>query len=95
MNKYELVVVLNGNLEDDDRSAAMERVNGYITRFGGNVTGVDEWGKKRLAYEIQKRTEAFYYIVTFEAPLDAPAQIEENIRIMEQVIRFLIVKQEA
>lgn len=95
MNKYELVVVLNGNLEDDDRSAAMERVNGYITRFGGNVTGVDEWGKKRLAYEIQKMNEAFYYIVTFEAPLDAPAQIEENIRIMEQVIRFLIVKQEA
>ena len=95
MNKYELVVVLNGNLEDDDRSAAMERVNGYITRFGGNVTGVDEWGKKRLAYEIQKMNEAFYYSVTFEAPLDAPAQIEENIRIMEQVIRFLIVKQEA
>ena len=95
MNKYELVVVLNGNLEDDDRSAAMERVQGYITRFGGNVTNVDDWGKKKLAYEIQKMNEAFYYIVTFEAPLDAPAQIEENIRIMEQVIRFLIVKQEA
>ena len=95
MNKYELVVVLSEKLEDDERSAAMERVNGYITRFGGNVTGVDEWGKKRLAYEIQKMNEAFYYIVTFEAPLDAPAQIEENIRIMEQVIRFLIVKQEA
>lgn len=95
MNKYELVVVLNGNLEDDDRSAAMERVQGYITRFGGNVTNVDDWGKKRLAYEIQKMNEAFYYVVTFEAPLEAPAQIEENIRIMEQVIRFLIVKQEA
>lgn len=95
MNKYELVVVLNGNLEDDDRSAAMERVQGYITRFGGNVTNVDDWGKKRLAYEIQKLNEAFYYVVAFEAPLEAPAQIEENIRIMEQVIRFLIVKQEA
>jgi small subunit ribosomal protein S6 len=95
MNKYELVVVLNGNLEDDARSAAMERVTGYITRFGGTVTNVDDWGKKRLAYEIQKMNEAFYYVVTFEAPLDAPAQIEDNIRIMEQVIRFLIVKQEA
>jgi small subunit ribosomal protein S6 len=95
MNKYELVVVLNGNLEDDARSAAMERVYGYITRFGGTVTKVDDWGKRRLAYEIQKMNEAFYYIVNFEAPLEAPAQIEENIRIMEQVIRFLIVKQEA
>ena len=95
MQKYELVVVLNGNLEDDERSAAMERVSGYITRFGGTITNVDEWGKKKLAHEIQKMSEAYYYIVTFEAPLDAPAQIEANIRIMEQVIRFLIVKQEA
>ena len=95
MNKYELLIVLNGNLEDDARSAAMERIYSYITRFGGNVTKVDEWGKKKLAYEIQKMTEAYYYIVDFEAPLDAPAQIENNVRIMEQVIRFLIVKQEA
>ena len=95
MQKYELVVVLNGMLEDDERSAAMERVSGYITRFGGNITNVDDWGKKKLAYEIQKMSEAYYTVVTFEAPLEAPAQIEENIRIMEQVVRFLIVKQEA
>ena len=95
MQKYELVVVLNGSLEDDERSAAMERVSGYITRFGGNITYVDDWGKKKLAYEIQKMSEAYYTVVTFEAPLEAPAQIEENIRIMEQVVRFLIVKQEA
>ena len=62
MNKYELVIVLNGNLEDDARSAAMERVTGYITRFGGTVANIDEWGKRRLAYEIQKMNEAFYYI---------------------------------
>ena len=95
MQKYELVVVLNGSLEDDERSAAMERVSGYITRFGGNITNVDDWGKKKLAYEIQKMSEAYYTVVDFEAPLEAPAQIEENIRIMEQVVRFLIVKQEA
>ena len=95
MQKYELVVVLNGSLEDDERSAAMESVSGYITRFGGNITNVDDWGKKKLAYEIQKMSEAYYTVVTFEAPLEAPAQIEENIRIMEQVVRFLIVKQEA
>ena len=95
MNKYELVVVLNGSLEEDARSAAMERVTGYITRFGGNVVNVDDWGKKKLAYEVQKMNEAFYTIITFEAPMDAPAEIESRIRLMEQVIRFLIVKQEA
>lgn len=95
MNKYELVVVLSANLEDDGRSAAMNKVSEYITRFGGTVTGCAEWGKKTLAYEIQKMTEAYYYVVDFDAPTDAPAQIESKIRIMEQVLRFLIVKKEA
>ena len=49
MNKYELAVVLSAKLEDDERAAAIEKVQGYITRFGGTVTNVDEWGKKRLA----------------------------------------------
>lgn len=50
MNKYELAVVLSAKLEDDERAAALEKVKGYITRFGGNIVDVDEWGKKRLAY---------------------------------------------
>ena len=54
MNKYELAVVVSAKLEDDERAATIERVKEYITRFGGTVTNVDEWGKKRLAYEIQK-----------------------------------------
>ena len=61
MNKYELAVVLSAKLEDEERAAAMEKVTGYITRFGGTVTDIDEWGKKRLAYEIQKMKEGFYY----------------------------------
>ena len=48
MNKYELAVVLSAKLEDEERAAAMEKVTGYITRFGGTVTDIDEWGKKRL-----------------------------------------------
>ena len=61
MNKYELAVVLSAKLEDDERAAALEKVKGYITRFGGNVVDVDEWGKKRLAYEIQKSKEESPY----------------------------------
>ncbi len=66
MNKYELAVVLSAKLEDDERAAALEKVKGYITRFGGNIVDVDEWGKKRLAYEIQKSKEGFYYFIHFE-----------------------------
>ncbi|MDW2797758.1 30S ribosomal protein S6 [Clostridium boliviensis] len=95
MNKYELTVVLNAKLEDEERAAAMEKINGYITRFGGTVTGVDEWGKKRLAYEIQKMKEGFYYFIKFDGASTTPNELEENIRIMEPVIRYLCVKQEA
>ena len=95
MNKYELAVVLSAKLEDDERAAAIEKVQGYITRFGGTVTNVDEWGKKRLAYEIQKMKEGFYYFIQFEADATAPAEIERHVRIMENVIRYLCVRQEA
>ena len=94
MNKYELTVVLNVKLEDDQRAAALEKVKGYITRFGGTVTNVDEWGKKRLAYEIQKMHEAFYYFIRFEAESTVPAEIESRVRIMDNVIRYLCVRQD-
>lgn len=94
MNKYELVVVLSAKLEEEERAAALTKVQGYITRFGGNVTGVDDWGKKRLAYEIQKSKEAFYTIINFESEPGCPAQVEDHIRLMESVVRFLCVKKE-
>ena len=95
MNKYELTVVLNVKLEDEQRAAAIEKVKGYITRFGGTVTNVDEWGKKRLAYEIQKMHEAYYYSIQFESDSVCPNEVEAHIRIMEPVIRYLCVKTEA
>ena len=95
MNKYELAVVLNVKLEDEERAAVIEKVKGYITRFGGTVTNVDEWGKKKLAYEIQKMREGYYYFIQFDASAECPAEIERRVRIMEPVIRYLIVKQEA
>ena len=95
MNKYELAVVLSAKLEDEERAAAMEKVTGYITRFGGTVTDIDEWGKKRLAYEIQKMKEGFYYFVHFEAESTVPGEVEQRIRIMDNVLRYLCVKQEA
>ena len=59
MNKYELAVVVSAKLEDDARTATVEKVKEYITRFGGTITNVEEWGKKKLAYEIQKMSEGF------------------------------------
>ena len=92
MNKYELALVVNAIIEDDARAAVVEKAKDYITRLGGTITNVDEWGKKRLAYEIQKMREGFYYFIQFDANADVPAQLEENVRIMDNVLRFLCVR---
>ena len=92
MNKYELTVVVNANIEDDERAAVVNKAKGYIERFGGKITNVDEAGKKKLAYDIQKMSEAFYYFIQFEAETTAPAEIENRVRIMDNVLRFLIVR---
>ena len=95
MNKYELAVVVSAKIEEEDRIATIEKVKAYITRFGGTVTEVDEWGKRRLAYEIQKMREGFYYFVRFESDAACPAEVENRVRIMENVIRYLCVRQDA
>ena len=94
MNKYELCVVLSAKIEDDERAAVLEKVQKYITRFGGTVTGIEDWGKKKLAYEIQKMKEGFYYFIKFDAPATAPAELESRVRIMDGVIRYLVVRQD-
>lgn len=94
MSKYELALVVNAKVEDEVKEATVERVKEYITRFGGVITNVDDWGKKRLAYEIQKMREGFYYFIQFDAGTDCPAQLESNVRIMDNVIRFLCVRRD-
>ncbi len=92
MNKYELALVVNAKIEDDVRTATVEKAKEYITRFGGQITDVDDWGKKRLAYDIQKMSEGYYYFIHFDAEAEVPAQVEENVRIMDNVLRFLCVR---
>ena len=94
MTKYELAVVVSAKLEEEGRAAVIEKVKALIERFGGQITNVDDWGKKRLAYEIQKMKEGFYYFIQFDAETSAPAEIESRMRIMDGVIRYLCVKQD-
>ena len=95
MSKYELAVIVSAKLEEEERANVVEKVKALIERFNGNLTDVDEWGKKRLAYEIQKMREGDYYFFHFEADTTVPAELESRMRIMDGVIRYLCVKQEA
>ncbi|MDD3140029.1 MAG: 30S ribosomal protein S6 [Lachnospiraceae bacterium] len=95
MNKYELAVVVNAKIEDEVRLEVVEKVKELVARFGGTITGVDEWGKKRLAYEIQKMKEGYYYFIHFESDSTVPLEVESRLRIMENVIRYLCIRQDA
>ena len=95
MNKYELALVVSAKIEDDARTATVEKAKDYIVRVGGTVTEVEDWGKKKLAYEIQKMHEGFYYFIQFEADAQCPAEVERHVRIMDNVLRYLVVRKDA
>ncbi|MCR4840418.1 MAG: 30S ribosomal protein S6 [Lachnospiraceae bacterium] len=94
MNKYELVLVVSAKIEDDAREAVLNQAKDLIARFGGNVTNVDDKGKQKLAYEIQKMNEGYYYFIQFDAESTVPVEIESRVRIMDNVLRYLCVRQD-
>ena len=95
MNKYELALILSPALDEESRLAEVEKVQGTLERFGAKIEKVDDWGKRKLAYDIKKVNEGFFSFTTFEAEASAPAEIEARMRIMENVLRYLIVRKEA
>ena len=94
MNKYELVLVVSAKIEDEAREKTLEAAKNLITRSGGVITEVEDKGKQKLAYEIQKMNEGFYYFIQFDAEPTVPAEIESRVRIMDNVLRYLCVKQD-
>ncbi len=95
MNKYELTLVVSAKIEEEARTAVVDKVKAYIEKAGAVITNVEECGLKKLAYEIQKMGEAYYYFIQFDANADVPSQLESNIRIMEDVLRYLCVRLDA
>lgn len=94
MNKYELAVIFSPILEEDALKAEFETVSGFITKFGGTIEKVDDWGKRRLAYEIKKLNEGVYNFIEFTAPATTPIEIESRIRLRENVLRYLIIRED-
>ena len=94
MNKYELALVVSAKIEDDARTATVEKAKEYITLDGGTVTEVEDLVNKKLAYEVQKMSEAYYYFIQFDAEPTVPAEVEQDVRIMDNVLRFLVVRKD-
>ena len=92
MNRYELTYIIDATLEESARKELIEKYTQLIVANGGEVEKVDEWGKRRLAYAIDYKTEGYYVLTTFKANPDVPREIERNLQISESVIRYLVVK---
>ena len=95
MNRYEMIYIIDTGLEDSARKELVEKVSALIENNGGEIEKVDEtWGKRRLAYAIDYKTEGWYVLVTFKAPAELPRELERNLQINENVLRYLVVKLE-
>ena len=94
MKAYELMLMLSPALDDESRAATLEKVQGVITGSGGAVDKVDEWGKRKLAFEIDKITEGDYTLVDFHTAPGAIAELDRVLHITDGVVRYMLVHRE-
>ena len=94
MRRYELMLVLRPDVADDKAQAVIDRTTRGIVAGGGQIVKVAPWGRRRLAYQIDRYREGSYHIVLFEAPGDAIAEMERTLLITEEVLRHLVTRDE-
>ncbi len=92
MNKYESMYILKPDLAEEARKALIEKFSGIVTENGGKIENVDEWGQRKLAYEIDYIKEGYYVLMTFEAPSELPLELERNYNISDSVLRFNVIR---
>lgn len=94
MNKYEAMYIINPTLDEESTKAIIEKFKG-IVEANGVPEALEEWGRKRLAYEVQDQKEGYYVLMHFEAPADFPAELERNFKITEGVMKYLVTRKDA
>jgi small subunit ribosomal protein S6 len=92
VRRYELMLVLRPDAPDDKASAVIDRTTRYLVAAGGQIVKVAPWGRRRLAYPIDRHREGSYHIVVFESPAEAIAELERSLHITEEVLRYLVTR---
>lgn len=92
MRRYELMLVIRPDAPDDKVSAVVDRTTRYLVAAGGQIIKVAPWGRRRLAYPIDRHREGSYHIIVFEAPAEAIAEMERSLLITEEVLRHLVTR---
>lgn len=94
MRRYELMLIIRPDAPDEKAAAVIDRTTRYVVASGGQIVKVAPWGRRRLAYPIDRHREGSYHIVVFESPAEAIAELERSLQITEEVIRFLVTRSE-
>ena len=95
MRNYESVIILNPDLAGDAAKGAVAMVQELVTKNGGRVDGLQEWGKRRLAYKIDKKQEGNYLVVNFQMDSQQTKKLEQSFRLNDQIMRYLLVNEDA
>ena len=94
MNQYEVMYVIDAALEDSARIELIDRFSDLVKKNGGEIDRVDEWGKRRLAYAINYKTEGYYVLMYIKAPSELPKELERNFQINDKILRSLVIRYE-
>lgn len=92
MNKYEVLYVIDALLDEEAIAAQIEKFNTLVTDNGGEIIDVDKWGKRRLAYPINYKTEGYYVLMNINCAPEFPLELERVFKITEAIIRFMVVR---
>lgn len=92
MRNYELTFIVHPEVEDEGLASVIEKVSQFITAGNGQVTNVNHWGRRRLAYPIQKQREGYYVLMQVQLDPASINELERNLKLTEQVIRYLLVR---
>ena len=92
MRRYELMLVLRPDAPDDRASAVIDRTTRQLVAAGGQIVKVAPWGRRRLAYPIERYRDGSYHILVFESPAEAIVELERGLEITEEVLRHLVVR---
>lgn len=92
MKEYEAMAIIDSNLEDEKIAAIVTKVEGIIKKNGGSVDKVDEWGKRKMAYPINKQISGYYAVFYFKAPEDSIKEMNRILKISDDVLRHMIFR---
>lgn len=95
MTNYELMYIIDPTLEQDKKDATVETVKEIVTTNGGEVSEVDVWGMRKLAYPIEKKEEGYYVVMEFKAGTDVPKELDRRLKISDAIIRHQIINKDA